>query len=249
MPYTFTISPDFNPQSLPAWYIFNTWLQKSLGEAIHLEWYNDFASQHQAIQADEIDLIYANPFDAAMLVREKGFQTIASPTGVSDEAMIVVSSESAIEEVESLTPGVRIASTDDPHVHLMCMMMLEPANLDKSNTQINLRDTYVLVGKDLLQGNADIGFFLEATFNDLSEMVRQKLRPIASSKIQLIRHVLMSGLGLAEKHAAIRDLIANMSADDKGQDIIKGLGFSGWEMQDQESTEFMIDLMDTLASD
>jgi len=249
MSYNFTISPDFNPQHLPSWYIFNTWLQKSLNEAIHLEWYNDFDSQHEAIKGDRVDLIYANPFDAAMLVREKGFKTIACPTGVSDEAIIAVSSDSNINDIEELKPGLRIASTDDPHVHLMCMMMLEPANLDKDNTKINLRDTYVLVGKDLIQGDADIGFFLEATFNDLSEMVRQKLRPIGASKIQLIRHVLMAGPALAQKHDQIRQLIGDMAADSKGQDILNSLGFTGWEIQDQESTEFMIDLMDTLASD
>ncbi len=249
MSYTFTISPDFNPQNLPSWYIFNTWLQKSLNEAIHLEWYNDFDSQHKAIKADQVDLIYANPFDAAMLIREKGFKTIASPVGVSDEAIIAVSSESEIRELEALSSGVRIASTDDPHVHLMCMMMLEPANLDKNNTQTKLRDTYVLVGKDLIQGDADIGFFLEATYDDLSEMMRKKLRPVASSKIQLIRHVLMSGPQFEQKHAQICQLISEMSADSKGQEILKGLGFSAWEMQDQESTEFMIDLMDTLVSE
>ncbi len=249
MSYTFTISPDFNPQHLPSWYIFNTWLQKSLNEAIHLEWYNDFDSQHEAIRADQIDLIYANPFDAAMLVREKGFKTIACPTGVSDEAIIAVSSDNPVTEIEALKPGLRIASTDDPHVHMMCMMMLEPANLDKDNTKIHLRDTYVLVSKDLIQGDADVGFFLEATFNDLSDMVRQKLRPIGSSKIQLIRHVLMAGPGFEQKHEQIKQQITGMATDSKGQEVLKSLGFTGWEMQDQESTEFMIDLMDTLASD
>ncbi len=249
MPFNFTISPDFNPRNLPAWYIFNTWLQKCLGEAIHLEWYNDFDSQRQAIREDQIDLIYANPFDATMLVREKGFRTIASPTGVSDETVIAVNRDSGFQSVGDLPAEPRIACTDDPHVRLMCMMMLEPADLDASRVQTRLRDTYVLVSKDLIQGDADAGFFPEATFDDLSGVVREKLQPVARSEIQLIRHVLMSGPGLAQKHDAICDCIAGMAAQAKGQSIIEGLGFGGWDMLDQESTEFMIDLMDTLSSE
>ncbi len=249
MAYNFTVSPDFNPHHLSGWFIFNTWLQKSLNEAIHLEWFNDFSEQRKAIDADQVDLIYANPFDAARLVREKGFKTIACPIGVTDEAIIAVSKESAITDIESLQVGLRIASTDDPHVHLMCMMMLEPADLDKGNTEINLRNTYVLIAKDLLNGVADIGFFLEATFNDLSDVVQQQLRPIASSKIHVIRHVLMVGPRFEDRGEEIRKLLVDMSTSPKGQDILNNLGFDAWEAQEQEDTEFMIDLMDTLASD
>jgi phosphonate transport system substrate-binding protein len=34
----------------------------------------------------------------------------------------------------------------------------------------------------------------------------------------------------------------------KGQDVLNNLGLQGWEMQSQEDTEFMIDLMDTLVN-
>ena len=84
MPYLFTVSPDFTPDHLSGWFIFNTWLQRALSEAFHLELYDDFLSQREAIQADQIDLIYANPYDAAMLVRDKGFTPLVKPVGHSD---------------------------------------------------------------------------------------------------------------------------------------------------------------------
>ena len=58
MPYNFTVSPDFNPSYLSGWFIFNTWLQRQTGEAIHLELYDDFESQRQAIAEDKFDLYY-----------------------------------------------------------------------------------------------------------------------------------------------------------------------------------------------
>ena len=78
MRYVMTVSPDFPPAKIAGWYIFNTWLQRQLGEHIHLELYPDFASQRTAILNQEIDLIYANPFDAAMLVVNK-LVAIAAP--------------------------------------------------------------------------------------------------------------------------------------------------------------------------
>jgi len=37
-----------------------------------------------------------------------------------------------------------------------------------------------------------------------------------------------------------------MSDDPKGASVLSSMGFSGWEEQTQEDTEFMIDLMDAL---
>ena len=58
-----TVSPDFSPEHIAGWYVFNTWLQRKLGVRIHLELYEDFSAQRQAIAADKVDLIYANPYD------------------------------------------------------------------------------------------------------------------------------------------------------------------------------------------
>ena len=61
MPYTLTISPDFKPELISGWYIFNTWLQKQINENIHIEMVNDFNELSEAIDNNSIDLIYANP--------------------------------------------------------------------------------------------------------------------------------------------------------------------------------------------
>lgn len=86
MSYIFTVSPDFTPEHLSGWFIFNTWLQKQTGLPIHMEMYKDYSHQREGIHNDQISLIYANPYDAAMLVREKGFLPVTKPAGVADEA-------------------------------------------------------------------------------------------------------------------------------------------------------------------
>lgn len=246
MSFNLTVSPDFTPDHIAGWFIFNTWLQKAIGEGIHLELYNSFDDQRRDIVADKIDMIYANPYDAAMLVREKGFLPVATPKNVRDEAVIAVSASSAYETIEDLREGLRIATTDDPDVHVMGMIMIEPADLNKDNVQIAFAPSYVIVAKQVIQGKADVGFFLKEAYDDLSGMIRKQLRELISSQIYVIRHVLLVGPRMQHKLAAIKHSVLNMSQDPKGPGVLQALGFAGWEDVSQEDTEFMIDLMETL---
>lgn len=248
MTYELTVSPDFSPEHISGWYIFNTWLQKALGEGIHLELYEGFESQRRAIAEDRIDLIYANPYDAAMLVRGKGFQSLAQPAGKQDECVIAVPAESAAQDVEALLPGTRIVSTDDPDVHLMGMIMLEPADLAAGNTGLIQRDSYVLVAKALMRGEADVGFFLKEAFDDLSAPIRGALRPLVTSQIQVIRHVMLAGPRLVGLAPRLTELLLGMNADARGAGVLESLGISGWSQVTREDVEFMIDLMDTLSA-
>jgi phosphonate transport system substrate-binding protein len=246
MPFNSTVSPDFTPDHISGWYIFNTWLQKALSESIHLELYNDFAGQREAILSDKIDLIYANPYDAALLVRDKGFLPVVKPSDKSDEAIVVVRADKPAKCVEDLQAGVKIASTDDPDVHMMGMIMLEPADLNNDNTERHICDAYVLVAKELIRGGCDVGFFLDEAYQGLSNMVRSQLRPLVSSQIHVIYHVLMVGPRLAERRGEIKQLLIGMQDDAKGKGVLESLGLKGWEPVKEEGMEFMIDLMDTL---
>lgn len=246
MSFMFTVSPDFTPDHLSGWYIFNTWLQKQSDTAIHLEMYNDFNSQREAIQNDTIDLIYANPFDAAMLVRDKGFLPLVKAEGESDEAILAVCAESSADDVTHLTQGIKVAFTDDPDVHMMGMIMLEPGDLDAKNTIPVLADTYVLVAKHLLNGEADVGIFLAEAYDDLSNIIQKQLKILVRSQISVIHHSLMIGPKLMDKRDEIQKILVDMNADKKGKGVLTSLGFNAWEKVDDDEMEFMIDLMDTL---
>lgn len=246
MSFLFTVSPDFSPDHLSGWYIFNTWLQKQTGVPIHLEIYNDFNEQRQAIRQDKLSLIYANPYDAAMLVREKGFLPLVKPVGVSDEAIIAVGAAHPADDVADLQQGIKLAFTDDPDVKMMGMIMLEPGDLDAHNTQSLPCDTYVQVAKHLLRGDADVGIFLAEAFDDLSEMIKKQLKVLVRSQISVIHHSLLIGPGLLDKREYFQRCLIAMTGDEKSRDVLKSLGFDAWEKVDDEEMEFMIDLMDTL---
>jgi phosphonate transport system substrate-binding protein len=247
MTHLLTVSPDFSPDHIAGWYVFNTWLQRRLGTRIHFEMHDSFAQQREAVAADKIDLIYASPNLAAMLVREKGFTAIAAPLAKADEALIAVLDGSPTQHVEDLQPGLRIAQTQDPDVNMIAMIMLEPADLSRDNTVVVTAPSYVLVAKQLMTGKADCGFFLREAYDDLSGPVRRQLRVLVQSEIGVIRHVLLAGPGMAEHHAALRDLIAGMNEPGSdGKRALDALGLAGFEIQQPEDVEFMIDMVNTL---
>jgi phosphonate transport system substrate-binding protein len=240
------VSPDFSPEHLSGWYIFNTWLQRQTDEAIHLELYDNFQTQRSAIQSDKIDLIYANPFDAAMLVREKGFLPLVKADGVSDEAIIAVNANNSVEDVAHLSAGIKVAVTEDPDVHMIGMIMLEAGDLDASNIQTRFCNNHVLIAKSLLQGDADVGIFLAKAYDDLSNLTKKQLKILVRSQISVIHHSLMIGPVLANKRTEIQALLLAMNNDDKGKNVLHSLGFNAWAKVEDEEMEFMIDLMDTL---
>ena len=247
MTFNLTVSPDFSTDHIAGWYIFNTWLQRKLGCRVHLELYDNFAAQRQAIADDKVDLIFANPYDAAMLVRERGFSAIATPQGKKDEVVIAAAIESQYQCVEDLKPGAIIAVTQDPDVNLIGAIMLEPADLNRENIVFKQASTYVLVAKHLLQRNADAGFFLKEAYADLSQVIQKGLRILVTSQISVVRHVMLVGPKFSEHKDVFQELLLNMQSDlPQGPRVLEAMGLPGWERQTIEDTEFMIDLMDTL---
>ena len=246
MTFNLSVSPDFSPDKLASWHIFNTWLQKKLEIACHLALYDSFEKQREAIAADQIDLIYANPADAAMLVREKQFIAIAHPGNLNDEAVVAVSASSAAKRIEDLKPGLTVASSGDPDVLMMGMIMLDPADITPTDVKQTTCGTYVLIAKALMTGTADVGIFPARGYDSLSTVVRSSLHPLVRSQISVVRHMLLAGPKLASLAPQLQAALAGMTNDPKEAAILKDLGLDHWEVTPQEEVEFMIDLMHTL---
>jgi phosphonate transport system substrate-binding protein len=246
MSYVLSVSPDFAPAQIANWYTFNVWLQKQVGTPISLRLFDDFESQYRAIAKNDIDMIYANRFDASMLVRQKGFEAIAAPVGKHDEVVIAARVDSGIEFIEDLQPGARIAVTRHPDVNLIGMIMLQPADLDASSTLTVVLPSYVLVVKSLLRGEADVAFFLKDAYDELSQLAKKRMRILVTSQISVIRHVMLIGPEALPVGDRLRSALLGMGSAPRGRALLDSLGIAGWEAQGAEETEFMIDVMDSL---
>ncbi len=246
MPFNMTISPDFKPELISGWYIFNTWLQKKIDTHIHIDLVNDFSELTDAINNDSIDLIYANPCDIAKLVREKEFSPIVQPVGTQDETIIVCNAQHPVDDIETLSPGIRVAMTDVPDVNTIGLIMLEPADISPEDIEPVICRNYITVAKKLINGEADIGFLLADAYDEFSNLVKKQLHSIISSKIHVLHHAFLAGPAFTEQQK-LQQALLSMNNDPAALKILNSLEIDKWQTMDREESEFLIDLMETLS--
>jgi len=247
MPYTMTISPDFKPDLISGWYIFNTWLQKTIGEDIHLELVNDFSELEQLIDNNKVDLIYSNPCDIAKLIREKSFSPITKPVGTQDETIIISRQDNPVSDIELLQTNLKVAMTDAPDVNTIGTIMLEPADISPSDIEAIVCSNYITVAKKIINGEADIGFLLASAYDKFSSLTKRQVKPLITSKIQVLHHAFLAGPGFSEKQSRLQETLLSMKNDVVGLDILKNLEIENWEIMNNDEAEFLIDLIDTLS--
>jgi len=113
------IAPDFSPERFAGWHMLNTLIQKRANINMHLNMPAAHAEQEDLIAQGDIQVIYANPFDAATLIREHGYRAAARPVGKSDEMVIAAASNGEISSLEQVTAGMAVAMADNRDVKLI----------------------------------------------------------------------------------------------------------------------------------
>ena len=241
------IAPDFAPDRFAGWHMLNTLLQKRTGQAIHLLTPASAAEQAQLIADGKADVVYANPFDASVMVREQGFRAFARPVGKSDEMVIATGAGSPANVVEDLKPGCRIALTDNRDVKLIGLRLLEPADLTEADIQWQMVDNDQAAARLAMKGEVDASFFLAEAYHSLSRLTKSQLKTLIESRLADITHVLLAREGVAEHVPALRDALTGMAGSPDGQVVLDELGIpKGFEPMSDEDVEFMLDLIETL---
>lgn len=247
MTLNFLVAPDFAPERFAGWHMLNTALQKRSGIQLHLLTPASASEQAALIAEDKADVVYANPFDATHMVRTLGYIPFARPRHRYDEMVIACSTESALQAVEGLQPGCRIALTDNRDIKLIGLRLLEPADLTEADVQWVMVDSYQAAARLAIKQDVDAAFFLSGAFASLSRITRSQIRPLVESAIHDISHVVLAHPRVAQSLPAISTALFQLRSDPAGQEVLDALGMSeGFEALSQEDTEFMIDLMDTL---
>ena len=240
------IAPDFSPERFAGWHMFNTLVQKRAGINIHLNTPASHAEQAQMIDENDIHLIYANPFDAATLIREKGYRAIARPIGKSDEMVIAAAAKSDINTLEDLYKGATVAMADNRDVKLIGLRLLEAVDLEETDLNWVVTENYQAAARQLIKGDAQAAMFLAEIFHGLSRLTKMQLTILIESDLADISHVLLVKEGFPDTDVFM-DAILNLHNDDDGKNTLAELGMpEGFEAMSEEDAEFMIDLMETL---
>lgn len=246
MAHNFLIAPDFAPERFAGWHMFNTLLQKRAEIAVHLLTPASSAEQKEMIEKGDVDIIYANPFDAATLIREHGYKAIARPVGKSDEMVIASSEKGEITSLEHLKAGAKVAMADNRDVKLIGLRLLEAVDLSENDLSWQITENFQAAARQVIKGDADVAFFLAEVFHGLSKLTKMQLNVLIESDLAGITHVLLVKDSFANSNA-IKEVVLSLQNSDDGKTALTELGFeNGFEAMEDEDAEFMIDLMETL---
>ncbi len=240
------IAPDFSPERFAGWHMFNTLIQKRANLNMHLNIPASHAEQEQIIEIGDIQVIYANPFDAATLIREQGYRAVARPIGKSDEMVIAAAANSDIKHLEDIKSGATIAMADNRDVKLIGLRLLEAVDIEESDLNWDITETYQAAARKVIKGDAQAAFFLAEIFHSFSRLTKTQLSVLIESDLADISHVLLIKEDFPDTEIFM-NAILNLHNDDDGKEALAELGMpQGFEAMDEEDAEFMIDLMQTL---
>lgn len=246
MIYNFLIAPDFAPERFAGWHMLNTLLQRHSDIGLHLLTPASHVEQDQLIAQQDISLIYANPFDAATLIREQGYRAIARPVGKSDEMVIATATNSDIKALEDIKAGSKVAMANNRDVKLIGLRLLEAVDLTEADLNFQITESYQAAAREVIKGQADVAFFLADIFAGFSKFTHAQLNVLIESDLADISHVLLVKEDF-EHIEAVEQVILSLQDLPEAQTLLNELGFErGFEAMDGESAEFMIDLMETL---
>ena len=240
------IAPDFSPERFAGWHMFNTLIQKRANLNMHLNIPTSHAEQETVISEGDIQVIYANPFDAATLIREHGYHAVARPIGKSDEMVIAAAANSDINSLDDIKAGATIAMADNRDVKLIGLRLLEAVDIEDNDLNWSVTETYQAAARQVIKGDAQAAFFLAEIFHSFSRLTKAQLSVLIESDLADISHVLLIKDGFPDTDI-LMDAILNLYNDNDGKEALTELGMpQGFEAMNEEDAEFMIDLMQTL---
>lgn len=240
------IAPDFSPERFAGWHMFNTLIQKRANLNMHLNIPTSHAEQETVISEGDIQVIYANPFDAATLIREHGYHAVARPIGKSDEMVIAAAANSDINSLDDIKAGATIAMADNRDVKLIGLRLLEAVDIEEADLNWSVTETYQAAARQVIKGEAQAAFFLAEIFHSFSRLTKAQLTVLIESDLADISHVLLIKDGFPDTDI-LMDAILNLYNDNDGKEALTELGMpQGFEAMNEEDAEFMIDLMQTL---
>jgi phosphonate transport system substrate-binding protein len=247
MTYNFTVCPHDTAQNLPGWFFLNTYLQRQTGMAIHFEPFDDFDTQRRAVLDGRMQIVYANPFDAALYARELGFLPLVRRASCCDEAYILARAECPITDLSETTGGhCRLSSaTDKTAVHALGIGLLKQAGACRDDFDIKLMGNYVSVVKALIKGDVDLGIVFDETYKGLSDLAKSQLKVLGATGEGQTFHLFCVSPELAEKADELSSVLIGMQGDEKGQRCLQDLGFQGFERVDEEAFARLVMACDT----
>ncbi len=221
-PFHFSVCPHDTAKNVTGWFLLNTYLQRNLNCAIRFEPKDNFIQERECVLSGKCQIVYANPFSAAIFRKTHGYIPIAKPRGIFDETVLVC-------DVNKSLPNhrpIKVASaTDKLVVHTLGLALLEQQGLPLSDVEFQFVGTHLKATQSVIQGKADLAFVYNETWNEMSDYARQALAIVGQTESRQATHCFCVSPEWSDKSGQIQKILCTMQNNPQSQRILDDLHF------------------------
>lgn len=226
-----------NSGQLNGWYFFNTYLQRHLQREIHLDLVH--AAWDNELRPSRNQLVFAQPFQATLLALEYGFKIVARPTDLADEVTILARAEDERKQLSEFAGATVVTASAQSFVYLLGRFLLDEAGLHSNTLQYRFSGHEIKAIRNLTEGDADLLFLSSENFKSLSSLTRRRLRVLEETDSGLAFHAFCLAPEFEDCSPLLLTTLTEMAVDGKGQQVLKDLGFTGWNQPENEEIEML----------
>jgi len=222
---------------LSGWYLLNTYLQRRLQHAIHLE---QLPAGHD-ITHENVDLLFAKPFEACAMISRRDYVPLLRPIGEADEVVIVMRADDLRPLPELVSPQV-VTASQGSFVYLLGRFLCDENGLDSGGFQYNFAGNEIKALQMLLKGQADMLFMLKKTYYGLSGMTRKSTRVVDESDTQFAFHLFCIHNRVAELREPLVKVLTGMREEEAGVGVLKDIQIEGWCAPEEGEVRMLLDI-------
>ena len=216
-------------QQISGWYLLNTYLQRRLERAIHLEQ----PQYGQEVTDLSADLFFSKPFEALSMIHNHGFVPLLRPDSEADEVVILARYEDNRNLTDFSNAKVSTASKNS-FVYILGRSLCDESGLDSGTFDVVFAGNEIKALQMLVKKQVNLLFMLKKTYEGLSSFARDSTRLIDESKTNFAFHLFCSAPYLTSAiHESLSNTLLEMASDEKGKQVLEDIDISGWRKPDE----------------
>jgi anti-anti-sigma factor len=213
-------------QQLTGWYLLNTYFQRRMKKAIHFEQTVDVPNPNST------DLLFAKPFEAALMLKEHGFIPVMRPTSEADEVVILTRADD--NRILSEYADVCVSTaTQNSFVYLLGRFLCDENGLDSSKLTFDFSGNEIKALQTLIRKKSDLAFMLKKTYDGLSSFSKNSVRKLDESQTDFACHLFLVAPHVKAEAPVLGDILAAMADDDQGKQILQDIQIQGWSKPEE----------------
>jgi anti-anti-sigma factor len=209
-------------QQLTGWYLLNTYLQRRMQRAIHFEQSQDVAN------GAATDILFAKPFEACSMIKQRGFVPLMRPVAEADEVVILTRADDERTSLSQFEGVGVVTATECSFVYLLGRFLCDESGVDSSKFEFTFSGNEIKSLQILLKKKVDLLFMLKKTYEGLASFSRNSVRKLDESSTDFAFHLFSIAPQLEAEGKMLTQILQEMETDETGKEILKDIEFQGW---------------------